>query len=770
MKRYLDLVNISSKKHKSSSRLTKLCIVLSVFLVSVILGMADASINCQINQEINTSGNWHLIVNVNQDDAKLISMRNDVSSSGRVAMEENSVIGENHAPLMVIDKSVFDDIFRSKITEGNFPQTNSEIIMCESAKKSLGVKIGDKVKLNVNNQNLELTICGFCDKILTMQDEQPDLIVMGPQGFEHVSLINGTEQIWIQFKNYTNITQSINNIKEQFSIADEELIEHTGLIRLQFQSDKSYHQTLYGCALILSLLVVIAAIMMITSSINIDVAQKTEFFGMMRCLGATKKQVKRYVRREALGYCRTGIPIGIILAIVVIWGLCFLLKTISPMIFDGMPSMFISYLAIIFGVLIGLLTVLLSAMSPARKASKVSPLTAVSGNAENLKPIKKAVNTKHIKIDTVLGIHHATGNKKNFVLMICSFALSIILFLSFSVTVDFMKKAVVSAQDYAPDIVLTPNENKEITAEQISEISKIPNIKALSRRMDSVDIDSTVDGQAIKINLISFDDNQFNWAKEKFETGDISTVQNSNEALIVYDRKKPVELGSDLKFKVNDKTNEIQVGAVVSSVYDKYTNDAVNIIVSERTFTELTGSSKLSSIQIKIPVFCDSSVVDKVKTVAGNDLTVHDYIETNKSARGGYFAFAFFIYGFLVVIALIAVTNIINSVAMGVNSRKKEYGFMRAVGMSDRQLLKTITAQTMTYSIFGCIVGCIPGILINKALFDNMVGFHWGVAWQFPTLTVLIIVLLILITSIFAVLSPYKKIKNMNVVDNISCQ
>lgn len=51
---------------------------------------------------------------------------------------------------------------------------------------------------------------------------------------------------------------------------------------------------------------------------------------------------------------------------------------------------------------------------------------------------KKAINTKLFKVDTALGIHHAKASRKNLFLMTISFALSIILFLSFSVTIEFM--------------------------------------------------------------------------------------------------------------------------------------------------------------------------------------------------------------------------------------------------------------------------------------------------------------------------------------------
>lgn len=158
----------------------------------------------------------------------------------------------------------------------------------------------------------------------------------------------------------------------------------------------------------------LAGIMMIASSLNSNVAQRTEFFGLMRCIGATPKQVMRLVRKEALSWCRLAIPVGISIGVVVIWVLCAVLRFLGPEYFEAMPTFGLSIPSILAGIVVGLLTVLLAAYSPAKKAAKVSPLAAVSGNANTLKPARNAANTKLFKIDTALGIHHAKASRKTY--------------------------------------------------------------------------------------------------------------------------------------------------------------------------------------------------------------------------------------------------------------------------------------------------------------------------------------------------------------------
>ena len=84
----------------------------------------------------------------------------------------------------------------------------------------------------------------------------------------------------------------------------------------------SMGQSLLSVAVVLFLLILIAGVLMISSSMNSSVAQRVQFFGMMRCIGMSKQQIIRFVRLEALNWCKTAVPIGLILGVVTTWGLC----------------------------------------------------------------------------------------------------------------------------------------------------------------------------------------------------------------------------------------------------------------------------------------------------------------------------------------------------------------------------------------------------------------------------------------------------------------
>lgn len=163
------------------------------------------------------------------------------------------------------------------------------------------------------------------------------------------------------------------------------LVDKHGNMSFQDLFNSTMGQTLLLIAVVLFLLILIAGVLMISSSINSNVAQRTKFFGMMRCIGMSKQQIIRFVRLEALNWCKIAVPIGIVLGIVTSWGLCVALRFLVGEEFSHIPLFGISIIGIISGIIVGVVTVLIAASSPAKQASKVSPVTAVSGSSESTK-------------------------------------------------------------------------------------------------------------------------------------------------------------------------------------------------------------------------------------------------------------------------------------------------------------------------------------------------------------------------------------------------
>lgn len=247
---------------------------------------------------------------------------------------------------------------------------------------------------------------------------------------------------------------------------------------------------------------------MISGSMNSTVAQRIRFFGMMRCIGMSRQQIVRFVRLEALNWCKIAVPIGLALGIITTWGLCAVLRFMVGEEFSNIPLFGISVVGIVCGILVGVITVLLAANAPAKQASKVSPVVAVSGNAESGKNIQHVAHTRFGRIETILGVNHAVSVKKNLILMTGSFALSIILFLSFSVLVNFvdylMPQSVAAA-----DLDIESNDGNTIPGNLLESIRKMDGVKKVYGRRSAFGVPASLNADASlsdTVDLISYDD------------------------------------------------------------------------------------------------------------------------------------------------------------------------------------------------------------------------------------------------------------------------
>ena len=177
MKHYLDLVSISRKLHKRKNRMSVFCIILSVFLVTVIFGMVDMFIQSQVIQAKKDSGNWHIsIVKINDEEAALIGARPEIIAAPRYGVknfrrDEGYFLSGKDAIIVGCDESFITDIL-DEPTEGRFPQSDTEAMLTKSTRNRLGLKIGDSFSLKTPEGRSQYTVSGFCgDTMKTMGDD-----------------------------------------------------------------------------------------------------------------------------------------------------------------------------------------------------------------------------------------------------------------------------------------------------------------------------------------------------------------------------------------------------------------------------------------------------------------------------------------------------------------------------------------------------------------------------------------------------------------------
>ena len=603
MKHYLELIKISAKQHRRQNRMTRFCIVLSVFLVTVIFGMADMEMRLQLMQAKETDGNWHAAFSVDEEQGEFLKARPEVEAVARYGtlnyhLKDGYRINETETGICGFDQEFQEMIPDARVVEGTFPEMDNEAVINENIKVRLGMEIGDTFEMSTPQGEIKkYRVTGIAKNTALTAELDAFCIFLNAEGF---AALYGEECkdagevfYYVKFRPFCNIQQAIDEISSQFGLGLEQVRQNAKVLMLMFQSRDSYLMQFYFVAAVLSVLVVIAGILMITASMNSSIARRTEFFGMMRCLGATGKQVIRFVRREALSWCKTAIPYGVFAGIFVIWLLCGMLRHLSPGFFDGLPVFGISWMGIAAGVLVGLVTVLLAAGSPAKRASGVSPLTAVSGNAGTVQAVKRTANTWLFKVDTALGVHHATGSKKNFFLITGSFAFSIILFLAFSTAIDFMHHAVTPLRPSAPDIYIYKGDHtNQIPLSLAGKIREYPGVKCVFGRSYG---EFVLSGSERPITVITYDEQQFRWAEDSLMEGNVQDAVEGKGALSVFRNGNILAVGSSVRIMAGGKEREVPIAGILGDVPYSYGVDSNTgsitdmIICSEELFREMTG-------------------------------------------------------------------------------------------------------------------------------------------------------------------------------------
>lgn len=779
MKSYLELVPISAKVRRKQNRMSIICIVLAVFLVTAIFGMADMFIRGQILQAQQEDGNWHIgIRGISEEEAAMIAARPGVATVADYGIfnfrgnQAYTLAGKN-VSIGGCSESAITEIF-DVLGEGTFPESNDEALVTDNARERLGLEIGDPIVIRTpDGTELTYRISGFLKNSAKIMVEDSYGVFLTSESFQAI-YPNGSPSDYtmylVRFSAAWNARSEIADIRQQYGLSEEQVSENTKLLGLQGQSRDSFMTRIYEVAVFLFILVLAAGVLMIASSLGSNVTQRTEFFGMVRCIGATPRQVMRLVRREALSWCRFAIPMGVVGGTVLIWVLCTVLRRLSPIYFGKMPVFGISCPSVAAGVAIGLLTVLLAARTPARRAARVSPLAAVSGNAGAAQPVRKAANTRFIKIDTSLGIHHARAGRKNFILMVGSFSISIILFLSFSVTVDFMKHALTPLRPWTADLsVISPDGSCSVKSGFVEELSANPAVKNVFGRMSAFNVPVTVRGEEKAVDLISYEDRQFDWAGDYLLSGSMEEARKGNgKGLMVFAPQSGIGEGDVVTLRLNGLSADVEIVGLLSECPFDSQTDVGKIICSEDTFRQLTGETDYAIIDIQLSKSAADKEVNEIRSLVGSAYVFSDARMGNSSTRGAYYCFGLFIYGFLVLIGLITIFNIVNSIAMSVAARMKQYGAFRAIGLSQRQLTKMIAAEASTYAVTGSIFGSVLGLMGNKLLFASLVSFRWGSPWEIPAAELGIIIAVVAAAVLLAVSGPVRRIRETSIVDTIS--
>ena len=568
-------------------------------------------------------------------------------------------------------------------------------------------------------------------------------------------------------------------------------------------------------------LVIIATIATIYNSFSIAISERKKQFAILNSIGATKSQIMKFVFLEGFLVSIVGIPIGLLSGTVAIDIVFKVIKTFFKTSMFGELDLRVVFspIVLILSTLVILLTIFISALIPAINAAKISPLEAIK-NSSNLKvgKIKSSKLVKKIfKTEGELAYKNLRRNKGKFRITLFSLVISIVIFISFNGFVDmFIEANQINYGSITNDLTLYENNllTKEEVQKTIDELKKINGLKDvaidkgynLNVHVDEKNINKDLRESLKQSRYVDMDNSNYNFINSRLYIPGYFSISNIKLSEGKFDRKTAKAENGVILVRYSYQESLAKKGKVVLSNYKvgdtlnctitSYDSDGkesekeVKLKILAITDEILTGNNQYPETSFGVVAYDDlipslgitddksssiyyvatnqeKSTRDEVKKVAEeNNLSVIDSIDEAQKLEQTMNVMKIFVYGFIVVISLVSVTNIINTISTNINLRKREFAIIKSIGVTPQGFKKMIYMESILYGILSLLYGIPIGICMN-VLMNKILEGVITVQTLIPYKAILICVVAIFIITFIASYIPLKKISKENIIDNI---
>lgn len=476
----------SLKKNRTRTIVTIIGIMLSAAMTCASTTFVSSMQNFVLRCEIYSSGDWHGAVY----DAAYKDYE-DIRDSGKVSSAAYAqVLGyakidsanERKPYLYVLGGDVVSGYFETMpvhLLLGTLPKDSTEIILPEhlTSNGKVNYKLGDTVTLNVGNRTLDGRRLGQGTPVYTYDSETQVEVMSGerlentePRTYTVVGIYERPAFEDYSAPGYTALTAADTKSADQAPIhCYFKLHKPAGVY--DFMKEMGYTQeysyaynttvllysgtapfdsfltAFYSLAAIIIALIVFGSVSLIYNAFSISVSERTRQFGLLSSVGATRKQLRRMVLFEALAVSIVGIPLGILVGIGGI-GITLLLigdKFFSIVRVDIPMRLCVSWQAVVIAAVIALVTVLISAWIPSKRATRVSAVEAIRQSMD-IKVSGRPVRTSKLAyklfgLPGVLAGKHYKRNRKKYRTTVVSLFMSIVLFVSAAAFTDYMMES-----------------------------------------------------------------------------------------------------------------------------------------------------------------------------------------------------------------------------------------------------------------------------------------------------------------------------------------
>lgn len=703
-------------------------------------------------------------------------------------------------------------------TVGNLPKEKNEIITDTKVLDLLGVphRIGEKVFLKfeiydskkgmvVDTLEKEFILSGFypVDPL-----SKARMVFTSREYVDSLNLPEGNLSLNIMFSNSVNIEDKLNKIIEEkdsrTSNQDPNYISIGVNWGYMAEGLGNADPTVVIGGIAIIIIILSAGYLIIYNIFQISVLTDIRFYGLLKTVGTTSKQLKRIIRRQALILSAFGIPLGLILGYLV--GNLLIPFIVKELNFDSTVRLSFSPFIFLFSSIFSLVTVLISSSKPSKIAGRVSPIEATKMDDTNLIDYDKEKRTeREVKISN-MAIANLSRNKLRTIIVIFSMSLSLILFSSiYTFTGSFDEEKYVDGF-MSTDFTIGSSEyfkyrfreeKDSLSTDIIRTIESTEGFKNGGCIYYSPFDDIWIEDKGLlelegKAPAQIFGLDPFLIPKQEVLDGSIDLEKFMSGGYILlgvgYENTDRLE---DLKYRVGDKITfltkegrkEFEVMALISYSYKntaRYfpmerleSGDTIRaelIYLPTSIYKGITDQSlvmvyqfdveneKIEDIELMMDKLSKSSTLDL--NYESRQMLIDDY----KSFKN-----MFFIVGstLSIMIGIVGVMNFINSIITSIMARKKEFALLQSIGMTNKQVNSLLVKEGLIYSLSTMIATSFFSTLISITILK---GFERGMpfyTYNFTILPLLIVLPIILLLGVIVPLLVNQTMVKESIVERI---
>ena len=611
--------------------------------------------------------------------------------------------------------------------EGTLPESADEIAVTKAFLDRIGLSrsVGDRISLNLGDGEKEYMLCG----ILPAEDSNDSVFVS--QAYIDNKVSAPAYSAYIRLKGSDGwskaaIQDELSALCGELGIEPRQMQFSTYYFSLIEQRSSQYMTIIAS----VSLIVALAAVLVIYSLFYVSIAGKTNEYGRLRTIGTTGKQVKRTVFREGLSLSAAGIPIGISAGTAAGY-------VLVP---EGFHIPMVLVIAAVTALFI-YLCVMIAVMKPARLAAHVTPVEAVRYVAGNNDVTFKHTQGLHRPLSAGnLAFLNFARNKKKTALTILSLGVCGILLMAGSAyfnSIDPVKMARRSFPYGEIRLELGDYGPQAHHSEQYSELQKsnllTEDFRESIRGIDGVEGVKTYQGTVLDVHMPTGDIEPI--VSEAYTPDSVKMLEQylvdgtadpqellDNNGILIENGPQWEEtfgweaaVGDELQIEAGGQTRTVKVMGIVDGniPYGGY----------DTLFIPLEMLSKMvpvENLNYQFIVDTDDSkwetVKDEIQKIIppASTLYVSTLNEWTSAYREKLLNYRIPVYVFVMFIGVFGMINLLNTLITNILTRKRELGIMQAVGLSGRQLSKMLLIEGMFYTL---------GVLLLSVSFGTLVGY-----------------------------------------------